>query len=46
MTRWNFPSALELEMMSAACVPLVGVIKNGGVSFQPFFFFFPPLAFP
>lgn len=40
MTRWNFPSALELEMMSAACVPLAGVIKNGGVSFHSFFFFF------
>lgn len=37
MTGWNFPSALELEMMSAAWVPLAGVIKNGGVSFQSLF---------
>lgn len=39
MTRWNFPSALELEMMSAACVPLAGVIKKWGSEFPQLFFF-------
>lgn len=39
MTRWNFPSALELEMMSAACVPRAGVIKKWGSEFPLFFFF-------
>lgn len=28
----------DLEMMSAACIPVVGIIKKGGVSFQTFFF--------
>lgn len=42
MTWWNFPSVLDsgdLEMMSAACIPVVGIIKKGGVSFQSLFFF-------
>lgn len=42
MTGWNFPSALELEMMSAAWVPLAGVIKKWGSEFpEPFFVTFP-----
>lgn len=40
MTRWNFPSALELEMMSAACVPLAGVIKKWGSEFPQLVSFF------
>lgn len=40
MTRWNFPSALEWEMMSAASVPLAEVIKKRGSEFPQVFFFF------
>lgn len=42
MTRWNFPSALEWEMMSAASVPLAEVIKKRGSEFPQVFF----LTFP
>lgn len=37
----------DLEMMSAACIPVVGIIKKkrGGSEFPELFFFFTPLAF-
>lgn len=33
-------SSAELEMMSAACIPVVGIIKKGWLSFQGFFLSF------